>query len=120
MTVTIDRIGPGSLELGIAGKLEKKDYEKFIPYAEAAIEEHGKVNLLVHVPDTPRFTPAAFWEDLKFDVSHYSDVERLALVSADESKEWLATISKPFTRAEVRFFPVDSLDEARTWVAGNG
>lgn len=118
MTVTIDRIGPRTLELGLVGTLDKKDYEQFTPYAEAAIEEHGKVNFLIHVPEKPRFTPAALWEDLKFDVSHYSDVGRVALVSSDESKEWLATIAKPFTRADVRFFEAESIDAARQWAAG--
>jgi hypothetical protein len=118
MSVIIDQIGPKALELGIAGTLEKKDYKHFTTYAEQIIKAHGEINLLVRLPDKLRFTPAALWEDLKFDVSHHGDVARLALVSADESKEWLATIAKPFTRAEVRFMPADQIDAAREWVSG--
>jgi len=117
MTVTIEKIGPKTLEISVMGTLDKEDYEKFTPRAEAAIKRHGEVNFLVHVPEKPRFTPAALWEDLKFDVSHYSDVGRVALVSTDPAKEWLATISKPFTRAEVRFFDADQVGAAREWLA---
>jgi hypothetical protein len=56
------------------------------------------------------------WEDLKFDVKHYRDVSRLALVSEDSSKQWMATLSKPFTGAEVRFFGSDQVNAAREWV----
>ena len=118
MAVKIDRIAPATLELGLVGTIEKHDYELFRPHAEATIKEHGKVNFVVHIPEKPRFTPAALWEDLKFDVAHFSDVGRLALVSTDESKRWLATISKPFTRAEVRFFEADRVEDAREWVSG--
>lgn len=86
MTITIDRPGPRTLEIGLVGTLDKKDYELFRPYAEAAIEEHGRINLVVHIPGKPRFTPAAPWEDLKFDAAHFSDVGRIALASRDASK----------------------------------
>lgn len=119
MAITIDRLDPKTLELGLVGTLEKEDYALFIPYAEATIEQHGKINLLVHVPDKPRFTPSALWEDLKFDAKHFDDVGRIALVSPDASKEWLVTISKPFTKAEVRFFEAEKIDAARDWVSGN-
>ncbi|MDX1406117.1 MAG: STAS/SEC14 domain-containing protein [Woeseiaceae bacterium] len=118
--ITVDRLGPKALEVGLVGTLEKRDYELFRPYAEATIDEHGELDLLVHIPDKPRFTPAALWEDLKFDVAHFSDVGRVAFVSKDSSKEWLATISKPFTKAEVRFFEVHKIDAARAWVSGDG
>jgi len=116
MTVTINRLGPRSIEVKLLGRLDRNDYEFFTPHAEAAIEKHGELNLLIHVPDTLSFTPAALWEDLKFDARHFNDVGRIAIVSGDSTKSWLATVSKPFTAAEVRFFEGHELNDARKWL----
>ncbi len=78
----------------------------------------AKSDSLIHVTGRPRFTPSAFREDLQFEVSHYSDVGRVALASADDSKQWLATIAKPLTRAQVRFFEASELDDTREWATG--
>ena len=64
------------------------------------------------------WTPAALWEDLKFDVKHYRDVSRFALVGEDWTKNWLATVSEPFTAAEIRYFIERDIEGARDWVRG--
>lgn len=119
MTVSINHRAPHTLEMKVTGKVGKADYEQFTPLAERLIEKHGSINLLVELPDKLRFTPSALWADIKFDVRHFSDVERIALVSARESRKWLATIAKPFTRADVRFFESNDIDDARIWVDGS-
>ena len=119
MTITIDALGTNALELTIHGTVRKADYELFRPHVEGRLEKHDKTNLLVHVAELSGFTPAALWEDLKFDVSHYSDIERLAIVGQDTSRQWMATIAKPFTAAEIKYFTQQELDTARNWVSGN-
>ena len=116
MTISTKSIGEKGLELNVSGKLEEQDYRIFRPLAEERIREHGSVSLLVHVTDFKGWTPAGMWEDLKFDVSHYSDVSRLALVGDDSSTAWMARLARPFTRAEVEHFPEARLDEARSWI----
>lgn len=120
MSVIVRQPQPGSFELSIQGKLEAEDYRKFTPTVESSIAEHGKADLLVHLPAELQFTPGAIWEDLKFTATHYNDIRRLAVISDDPSKSWLATIAKPFTRADVRFFPTTSIDKAREWLGNAG
>jgi len=117
MTITIDALGANALELTVHGTVHKKDYEQFRPHVEGRMEKFGKTNLLVHVANLSGFTPAALWEDLKFDVAHFNDVERLAIVGEDTSQEWMATLAKPFTTAEVKYFQQAELDSARRWVS---
>lgn len=119
MTITIDALGTNALELTIHGTVRKADYELFRPHVEGRLEKHDKTSLLVHVAELSGFTPAALWEDLKFDVAHYNDVERLAVVGEDTSREWMATISKPFSAADIKYFTEAQLDDARNWVGGN-
>lgn len=116
MSVEVSELSPKALEVEIEGKLEKTDYEKLEPIAAAHIERHGPIGLLVRVSELDGWTPAGLWEDLKFDARHYKDVSRIALVARNESREWMATVSKPFTSAEVEFYPESEIDAARRWV----
>ncbi len=120
MTIAIEILGPSALELDILDKLNSDDYREFIPLAEQSIERQGKVNLLVRIKNFHGWTPAALWEDLKFDVKHFNDVGRLAVVGKDESIKWMATVSRPFTGAEVEFFKEQQLDAARAWIQEPG
>lgn len=117
MTLAIRSLGDKGLELTIDGKLDEDDYRRFVPMAEQRIRERGELNLVLHVEDFRGWSPAALWEDLKFDVKHYNDVSRLAVVSDDESSaKWMARLSRPFTGAEVEHFPASEIERAREWI----
>lgn len=117
MTLAIRSLGDKGLELTIDGKLDEDDYRRFVPMAEQRIRERGELNLVLHVEDFRGWSPAALWEDLKFDVKHYNDVSRLAVVSEDESSaKWMARLSRPFTGAEVEHFPASEIERAREWI----
>lgn len=116
MALRIDRRTESSLEVTVEGRLEAGDYDRFVPVAEELMDAHGPIALLVRIADFRGWSPGALWEDLRFDARHYRDVSRLALVGEDPSQRWMATLSKPFTRARVRFFAEGELDEARRWI----
>jgi len=103
------------LEFNIDGKLEQKDYLQFEPLVESLLARGGKLAIIIHITNFSGWTPAALWEDLKFDARHYRDFTRVALVAETDSKKWLATLSKPFTRADVAFYHEADIEQARTW-----
>ncbi len=105
------------LELVVSGKLSQEDYGRFVPEAERQIERHGQVRLLVRLDDFDGWEAGALWTDLKFDLKHFNDVERLAIVGQTKFHKGMSLFSKPFTMAEVRYFDYDRLEEARAWVA---
>ncbi len=49
-------------------------------------------------------------------MKHLSDIERTAVVGDKTWEKWMAEFSKPFTRAEVRYFDHDEIAAARAWV----
>lgn len=103
------------LEVYMTGKLTQQDYQEFIPMAERSIREWGKFSLLVVMRDFLGCDQGAVWEEIKFDWAHFSDVERIALVG---EKKWQAGMSKfcqPFTRAEIRYFDIRDVEQARNW-----
>ena len=68
------------LMIKLTGKLTKDDYEHFIPEVERLVKQHGKLRMLVQMHDFHGWTAGALWQDIKFDLKHFRDIERLALV----------------------------------------
>ncbi|MGD8863875.1 MAG: YbhB/YbcL family Raf kinase inhibitor-like protein [Myxococcales bacterium] len=117
MTISIQRLNPSTLELRVSGRLDADDYRKVLPMIEDAIREHGQIGLVVRIPGMRGWSASGLWEDLKFDVRHYRDVARVALVTGGERKGWMAAVSRPFTGGQVRAFSMTELEAARRWAA---
>ncbi len=117
MSVNIEPVDSKGIEITVLDTLTAADYRRFRELTDERIERFGKLNLLIVVKDFSGWTPAALWEDLKFDVAHYNDVARLAIVGEDMSQSWMATVSKPFTSADVHYYALADIDAARRWVS---
>ena len=106
------------LEVSLAGKLVKQDYDSFVPAVDRAIEQHGKIRMLVLMHDFHGWTVSAMWEDTKFGAGHFRDLERLAMVGETKWQRGMAVFCRPFTTAEVRYFEHDQVEAARAWLTG--
>lgn len=104
------------LEVKLSGKLHKDDYVKFVPLVERLIGQHGKIRMLVEMHDFHGWDMGALWEDIKFDMKHFKDIERLALVGESKWEAGMAAFCKPFTTAEIRYFYTKDIAEARRWI----
>ena len=111
-----ERAGGKVLEVHLTGRLEKEDYDLFVPVFERLIEEHGKLHLLLILDDFEGWTAGALWQDLKVDFEHWDDIAKLAIVGENRWEKGMADFCKPFTSAEVKFFEKDDLDAAREWL----
>jgi hypothetical protein len=104
------------LEVRVVGKLTKEAYETFVPAVDAQIKQYGKLRILFVMQDFHGWTAGALWEDLKFDVTHWKDIERLAVVGDKKWEKGMAAFCKPFTKAEIRYFDLAQLEQAREWL----
>ena len=102
--------------LQISGKLETSDYDVFVPEIEQQIKQYGKINLLIDLIDFHGWTLGAAWEDTKFGVRHFNDINRLAIVGDKTWEKGMAVFVKVFTLAEVKYFDISSREEAILWV----
>ena len=109
--------GSNILSVKASGKLTKENYEEFGPKVEALIHQHGKIRVLMELEDFHGWSAGALWEDIKFDVKHFRDIERLALVGEKQWEKGMAAFCKPFTTAEVRYFDRAQANDAREWIA---
>ena len=109
----------GLVTICASGKLTKADYEHFVPEVERLIAEHGKIRVLFEMRDFHGWDVGALWEDIKFDLKHFSDIERLALVGERKWEKGMAVFCKPFTTAKIRYFDRTETEEARQWTEGD-
>jgi len=104
------------LRVEISGSLTSADYEPFVAEAEGLIGVWGKLRLLIDLHEVSGFSLGAAWEDLKFDLKHFGDIEKLAVVGEKQWHVWMAEICKPFVAGEVHFFSRSHADEAHDWI----
>lgn len=117
MSFEVTELADGKIiEVHLSGKLTKDAYEAFVPVTEAKIKQYGKIRILVVLEDFHGWSAGALWEDVKFDVKHFRDIERLAIVGHSKWQEGMASFCKPFTSAEIKYFDLAEVESARTWI----
>lgn len=103
-------------EIQVTGKLTTGDYIRFVPQIEDHIRQFGRIRILFIMHDFHGWNAGALWQDLKFDLKHFSDIERLAMVGDKAWEKGMAVFCKPFTTAHVRYFTHEQIDQARAWL----
>ena len=107
------------LHVKATGKLTKESYETFVPVVDEQIKSNGKIRILFEMHDFHGWTAGALWEDTKFDLHHWNDIERLAIVGEKKWEHGMAVFCKPFTSAKIRYFEHTQIDEAKSWLDEN-
>ncbi|RKY26327.1 MAG: STAS/SEC14 domain-containing protein [Planctomycetota bacterium] len=117
MGVELQELAGGKvIQVDLTGKLVKADYDRFLPEFERRIAEHSKIRVLCTMHDFQGWSAGAAWEDLKFDVKHFRDIDRLAIVGHSSLGKLMTLFSKPFTAADMKYFDTAEADQARAWI----
>jgi hypothetical protein len=114
-----EKDGGKQFEVTVEGKLTKKDYAVFVPKFEEAVKENGKLRVLFQMVDFHGWEAGAMWADIKFDLKHFKDIERLAMVGDKKWEKGMSVFCKPFTTAKIKYFDVSKLEDARDWLEGD-
>jgi hypothetical protein len=117
-TTLIENGGGKVLEVQTRGKLTHEDYRNFASKFEAMLKTNGKLSVLFEMIDFHGWDAATMWDELKFDLKHFSDIQRLALVGDKKWEKGMSVFCRPFTAAAVRYFDAAELGQARAWVQG--
>jgi hypothetical protein len=104
------------LVIHVTGKLVKKDYGHVVSEFKRLVEQHGALRVLFDMTGFRGWNAAAMWEDIKFDLKHFADIERLAMVGDKQWQHFMAIFFKPFTNAKSRYFDHADIAEARKWL----
>lgn len=100
----------------VSGKLAKADYLHFVPEFERLVKQHGHLRVLFDMTGFHGWTAGALWEDIKFDLKHFADIERLAMVGEKKWQHGMATFCKPFTKATIQYFDHADAAAAHKWL----
>ncbi|MDR3402144.1 MAG: STAS/SEC14 domain-containing protein [Chthoniobacter sp.] len=116
-TAHVDELVHGRvLEVNLHGKLSHRDFDQIVPETERLIERYGKIRILVTLHDFEGWDLGAVWEEIKWEAKHFNHMERIAIVGDCRWHKRMASLCGPFTTARVRYFNLDSLDQAYQWV----
>ena len=117
MPIQIKQENGGKLvAVQVTGKLVKADYKHFVNEFERLIQQHGKLRVLFDMTDLRGWDAGAAWEDIKFDIKHFADIERLAMVGDKKWQHGMAMFFKLFTKATIRYFDQANAADARKWL----
>lgn len=100
----------------IKDKLRKEDMEEVIQAGSTIIEKHGKARWYIEMQDFKGWDAGALWEDMKFDIKHANEYEKVAMVGGKDWEKVMTNLLKPFTSADVAYFDLDEKDEAKAWI----
>jgi hypothetical protein len=123
MIERLEEMPEGTLGFEFSGEVSRRDYEEVLipPLAEAFEREHPIRCLCELGPDFEGYEADAIWEDLKtgvrFGVGHAAAWKRMALVTDVEWVRHLTALFGWMAPGELKVFPLDGLEEAKTWVA---
>jgi hypothetical protein len=99
-----------------SGTLDKNDYDTLLPIVENKILKYGKVRWYFEMDHFDGWKLDAFWKDIKFDVRHFKDFEKVAMVGDKRWQEWMVRSIKPFIPAEIKYFNLSEKDLAEQWI----
>ena len=111
-----DSPGENLIKTSASGKLEQSDYDRLIPVLEQKLKKFNKLRLYFEMEDFEGWSPSAFFSDVKFDVQHANDFEKVAMVGDEKWHKWMTDAMKPFTTAEVKYFNQSQKQEALNWI----
>lgn len=104
------------VEVQVTGKLTHEDFVTFTPHFEELVEQRGRLRVLFEMADFHGWNATALWDEIKFDMAHFADIDRVAMVGDKKWEEYLSLLCSPFTRAHVRYFNASAVEDARLWL----
>ena len=117
MPLEIDNENPNYMTIRASGKLNAGDYKIFVPEFERIAPHDHKLRMLFDMTGLEGWDPAAAWEDLKFDVKHFNDIERLAIIGDKPWQHGVTAVFAPFIKAKTRYFDPGHAAEAGPWLS---
>lgn len=104
------------LIISVSGKLTREDYKSFVPKVEELIRKFGRIRVVFEMRDFHGWDAGALWEDIKFDIRHFSDIESLAFVGDKKWEKGMSIFCRPFTKAQIKYFDLTEIYKAYEWI----
>lgn len=115
--IHIHNIADNTVELKPKGKINAEDVGQLTEMADALLQRHKEIKVLIIATDFQGWEDAAALEaHLSFVKAHHEKVAKLALIPGHLWQEGLATFMKMFLHPEIKLFDADHIPDAKTWL----
>jgi hypothetical protein len=115
--ITIENISGNIVKVTVPETLKADAFAQIALQADALIQQHGKIRLLV---DASNFNGwkniTAFERHMGFVKSHHQKIERGALIAGHAWQHWVAGIIRIFVHPEIRMYDKNQEQEALQWL----
>ncbi|SEM75632.1 SpoIIAA-like [Mesobacillus persicus] len=103
------------IEVEVKGKISENDIHEFEQYFNQKKENQEELNLLLAVEDA-KYSLNGLIEDFKFDIKHWNDFHKIAVVSDDNWIELGSKLTDILPTIEVKHFNDHEKDKAKAWL----
>ncbi|MGN6801685.1 MAG: STAS/SEC14 domain-containing protein [Ginsengibacter sp.] len=100
----------------VENKITEADFEKLKVAFEKMFGKFGKVRWYYEMENFVGWEIKTFFEDSAWSLSHRNDIEKIAMLGEKKWQEIMTELMKPFTSAEIRYFPHVQKSEAEKWI----
>jgi len=104
------------LKIALSGTVVKDDYKPLITEFTRLTAERGKIRVLLDMTRFHGWDASGLWQEIKFDLKHLDDLDRLAVVGEARWQHAIASFTKPLTPAEVRYYDGAKVTDAEAWL----
>ncbi|MBK1792321.1 STAS/SEC14 domain-containing protein [Persicirhabdus sediminis] len=106
---------PNVMWIKVDGKITRDAYLKMLADLQGQLDNNHKTNYLVEIKLLEGIEFGAMWEDLKFGIDQYHNIDRLAVVLPTSWTKIMPDFHLPKDGADIRFFERRELEEAWKW-----
>ena len=100
----------------LSGDITKADYDVLVPAVQAAIDQEGRVYLLLDMQDFKWEKVSAWGADLNFGHTYHKKIEKMAIVGDKTWEKWITKLAEQFYAKEARFCAPDEIDATWEWL----
>jgi hypothetical protein len=116
MPIQVDGSAANHVVVRATGKLTKDELAQFRTDFERLVHERGKLRILFDATEFTGWDSGALWQEAKFDIKHFADIARVAIVGSRGWQKTLEAATNPFVRAEMRYFDASEMNAAKDWL----
>ena len=115
--LTIKKIAAHVIRLVIDGEVKQTDIDQAANVMEESLKEHGKLRLLMEVKNLAGYDSiAAFMKDAQKTFQHYTDFEKIAVVTEEQWLADVASLGDLINPANIKQFSLSERELAEEWI----
>lgn len=98
------------------GKIDNKDLDVLLPHIEQRMKQYDTIRFYWEMASFEGWDVVSFLRDRFFELKHFNQFKKIALVGEKGWEEKMAAVMDKFTPARLKYFDLSARAEALQWV----